>query len=151
MKMARWTCIFAFLWLGLWQPIYPQDPKPPSEPVQPLLIFERSGGYAGVQEQFEIHLDGSIMNAAGVKRRISNSRFQSLRQNITALNFQAPSEKIDSHMGSLCLACFHYRITIMSPEGRVVISMNEVEMARDNEISALARSIRDLVSGLKWR
>jgi len=116
-----------------------------------LVILERSGGYAGLEEKYEIHQDGSIMNAVGAKRRMSVTHLQSLQRNLAALHLQPPTEiDLRKNMQWVCSDCFRYRIEIISPEGRLIISMDELEMAGDSQISALARSIRELVFGFKW-
>jgi len=154
MSNARWICIPAFLWLGFCPPLRPQDQKAAGQTEQPtnaLVVVERSGGYAAVQEKFEVYLDGKVINAAGLKRKVSASRLDSLLRNITALDAATPPRIDLRNKQWLCFDCFRYRITVFSPEGRtIIIDMDELEMGADTKISALTRSVRDLVFGLKW-
>jgi len=148
----RWTC--TLFCLVCFQPLHPQDPKPSSGPFQPetvLVILERSGGYAGLEERYEIRQDGSIMNDVGANRRMSDTDLRSLRRNLAALHLQPPTEiNLRRNMQWVCTDCFLYRIEIIGPQGRLIISMNELEMAGDNQAAALARSIREFVFGFKW-
>ena len=144
--------IFAVLWLGLgWflNPASQVNLAGPEQPDHVLVTLERYGGFAGVHEKFEIHEDGRISNSGGAVRRISIPQLQSIRRKITALDLPR-SCQIELPKG-MCSDCFEYRITFRSPSGKIVLHLDEPQMQAQDSISRLARSILDLILGLKWR
>lgn len=127
-------------------------PKPAAKslpPVNLLAIIERTGGYAGFYDRFEISQDGKVSNSEGKTMQIAVQELAAIRRRIGTLDVPG-SRRID-YMHELCSDCFHYRITLMGSNGAIVLELLEPQLGGPDSVSKLARDLRDLVVSLKWK
>jgi len=145
-SMNLLICILAALWIG-------SGPNPPQEEHEQrdaaLVSLERSGGFAGVQEKYEIYEDGRIINSRGTTIRVPAARVESILRRIAALDLP-DSCRIQIPTG-LCSDCFYYRITMRSRTGKIVLRFDEQQIEGRDSLSRIARNVRDLVFGQKWK
>jgi hypothetical protein len=144
--------LFAILGIGFYPFADLQSQTPLKESGQPdglLVHIVRSGGFAGLREEFRIFRDGRVVNSEGTIRRIAQAELQPIARMMTPLDLPN-SCQIDLPKG-LCSDCYYYQITFRSPSGARVLTLDNLQMEGHDNLSKLAKSIRDLVSGLKWK
>ncbi len=61
--------------------------NPAAMPVGAVIIFHQSGGFAGLDQQWIIYLDGSIDLPDGTQKQVEVSQVQTLLEDIQAANF----------------------------------------------------------------
>ena len=75
-----------------------------------VIVFHRSGGFAGVDEQWLIYADGRIEGPEGVQRQVEPEQVQALLETITTNEFFALDDSyvpLDS-----CCDRFSYELTV---------------------------------------
>jgi hypothetical protein len=144
--------LFATLGVGFYPfaDLQSQTPLKESGQLNELLVhIVWSGGFAGLREDFRIFRDGRVVNSEGMIRRITQAQLQPIARMMTVLDLPN-SCQIDLPKG-LCSDCYYYRIAFMNPSGARILTMDDLQMAGRDSLSKLAKSIRDLISGLRWK
>jgi len=97
-----------------------------------VVVFERGGGFAGVQEKWTIYADGAItlaedgQVAAQETGRVTAEQVSDLLAGIDGLGF---FEMQDSYTNDECADCFQYTVTVTS--GGVTKTVNTIDAAKD--------------------
>ncbi len=61
--------------------------KPASAVEQPILIYQRSGGFAGLSEQWRVYADGRVLAGAGREWQVTPDQVEQLLNELEALGF----------------------------------------------------------------
>jgi hypothetical protein len=109
------------------------------------IVFHRTGGVAGVDEEWKIYPDGRVVASEGEQRAIEAGQVATLLQAIEALGF---FEMKDSYgQLSQCNDCFTYKLTVSS--GGKVKSVTTIDNASDAppELGQVLEQINTLLTG----
>ena len=116
-----------------------------SDPAGPLVVYQRSGGIAGVTEKLQVERDGSVtVNTGAVDPqqasfRLSDAELQELSAELDAADFGA----VSTTGRSACADCF---IESVDTGGRPVTIVAEINQPPESVATALAH-LRELVEG----
>ncbi len=163
------TLLVAILLSACAQAVAPQSTPTAQSPAQPLpsqedkgvtpapvsddklggavIIYQRSGGLAGVEEKWTIYADGRVVDAQGEERAIEAAQVSTLLGGIQALGF---FEMKDSYRQfSQCNDCFTYTLTVSN--GGKPKSVTTKDSATDTppELWQVLDKINTLVSKAK--
>ena len=92
-----------------------QTPRPPTatpgdRAAGAAIIYQRSGGIAGLVEEWRIYFDGRVVSAQGIEHQVPAEEVSALLAEIEALGF---FEMRDSGgLSSICADCFSHEITV---------------------------------------
>ncbi len=109
----------------------------------PLVVYQRSGGIAGVDEKLDVERDGSAsVSTGGVEPahssfRLSDAELKELSAELDAADFGA----VTTSGPSSCADCF---VESVATGGRTTTIVAEVEPPPDSVTTALAH-LRELV------
>ncbi|MCR4407571.1 MAG: hypothetical protein NUW24_11730 [Anaerolineae bacterium] len=92
-----------------------------------VIIYRRSGGFAGVHEQWTIYPDGRIMAADGCEWRVSPEQVEQLLAEIESLGFFEMSSRYVPL--NTCCDRFTYEITVR--HGDTVNTVTTIDAAPD--------------------
>jgi hypothetical protein len=81
----------------------------PLDTTQPVIVFSRSGGVAGITEAWSIYADGSMLAADGTQHTLTPAEVQTLATEASRLNFFGLAD----HYGATdnCADCMLYSLT----------------------------------------
>jgi hypothetical protein len=152
-RLLAITCFGSCFLLGLEShpPHSQAQTKPAAAPMQSgafLISIERTGGIAGIYEKFSINPDGRVTNAAGEMQQIPAQALEAIRRRVEALD--VPKSCNIRVTGGLCSDCFQYVIILIGSSGRRTLVFEDPISGSDS-VSSIARELRDLVLGLKWK
>jgi hypothetical protein len=82
-----------------------------------MISFHRSGGFAGVDEQWTFYAEGKVVTAKGAEQAFEAAKVETLLSDIETLGFFELQDSYGSKF-SACKDCFSYEITI-SRNGQV--------------------------------
>jgi len=129
-------------------PLVPDRFPASSEAVaeEPVIKFNRSGGFAGLDQTFLIYADGRIVGANGEERQASPEQVAAVLQQIEAASF---FELDASYLPrDTCCDRFSYEITVHTPpQTKSVVTMDGVENQPDGLTMTLA-AITELLSSV---
>jgi hypothetical protein len=133
-------------------PRFPEaQAKPAAEPPRTgsvSISFERMGGFAGIYEKYSIYPDGHVTNEAGQTQQVPVQALEGIRRRVEALDLPKSCEIRVS--AAPCSDCFQYRIVLLGSAGLKTLVLYD-PMTGFDSISKIARELRDLVLGLKWK
>lgn len=90
-----------------------------SEPIAstgPVIILKRSGGFAGLEDQWTIYADGKVEGAPTTESPLSTDQIAQILADAEAGGFfELDNEYIDKNH---CCDFFNYEVTINLPDGR---------------------------------
>ncbi len=110
------------------------------------IIYKRSGGFAGVHEQWTVYPDGRIVAGDGRQWRVTPEQVEQLLAEIEALGFFEMSGRYMPL--NMCCDRFAYEITVR--RGDTVKTITTIDAAPDTppELWRVIDEINRLVSGL---
>ena len=114
-----------------------------SDPAGPLVVYQRSGGIAGVDEKLEVERDGSVsVSTGGVEPahasfRLSDAELGELSAELDAADFGA----VTASGPSSCADCF---VESVAAGGRTTTVVAEIDEPPESVATALAH-LRELV------
>ena len=78
--------------------------------TEPVIVFKRGGGFAGVSEEWTVYADGRVIPAGGAVHTLPAETVSTLLAGIEALGF---FEMNDAYgRGGVCNDCFLYEISV---------------------------------------
>lgn len=129
-------------------PLAPGRSPASSEAVaeEPVIKFNRSGGFAGLDQTFLIYADGRIVGANGEEGQVSPEQVAAVLQQIEAASF---FELDASYLPrDTCCDRFSYEITVQTPtQTKSVVTMDGVENQPKGLTMTLA-AITELLSSV---
>jgi len=114
-----------------------------------LISYQRSGGFAGISEEWTIYADGRVVSPQGQEYHVPPEQVLRLVDEIVALAFfdiQVPDSRF-----STCRDCFTYQISVS--DSQRVRALTFVDGAADTppELRQVASLIEDFLSGVQSR
>jgi hypothetical protein len=122
--------------------------KLPQAIGEAVIIYQRSGGFVGVSEQWTIYSDGRITTGDGREWQVTPQQVEQVLHNVEALGFFEMSGRYMSR--TVCCDRFTYEITVR--HGSEVKRITTVDAAPNTpanlwriieEISGLVSDLRD--------
>ncbi|MGQ9555427.1 MAG: hypothetical protein ACUVWR_15100 [Anaerolineae bacterium] len=107
-----------------------------------VIVYKRSGGLAGVKDDWTIYSDGRIVDGKGSEKRVSPEEVSEvLRQaeKVGFFTFQASGPR-----PNLCNDCFSYSLSITSGEKSNSLSLVDGQKGVPDEIWQLLQVVQDL-------
>lgn len=121
--------------------------KPQMDTIQ--ISMERTGGYGGTHELFNIYPDGRITNTAGQVQQVPAQALESIRRKVETLDIPKSCDIRVS--GGLCSDCFQYLMIFFGSSGMKRTIVIDDPIYGSDSLSSVAKDVRDLVLGLKWK
>ena len=113
-------------------------------PADVLLVFHRSGGFAGLVQQWTLYTDGRIEMPGGTQQQVDISQIQSLRDVIQAADFFALAESYVP--ADACCDRFTYTITVqMDGQTKTVTTVDDAPK-QPAQLTAVIEAITTLIT-----
>lgn len=121
------------------------DKNTPS-PDDLVVVYERSGGLAGVSEQWSIYAGGKIVKKNGETITVDAAKVTDLLDAIDAAGFY--DIKFSSSIGGLnsCKDCFSYTLTVTSNGQKNTITTFDGAKGLPDSFWAILKQVNDLVN-----
>ncbi len=113
-----------------------------------VILFERTGGYAGWHDRFWIYADGRVVNEGGEVKRVTPKQVTALTQRLEALLPQGSPEV--QKRQNYCCDCYRYRIAVRSGPAVRSVTLSEPLRTKSDPLARLAQEVRDLVFGNRF-
>jgi hypothetical protein len=112
-------------------------------PVDAVVIFHRSGGFAGVDERWTMYSDGRIVKSDGEQQQVESEEVQALLETIQDTSF---FELADSYIPEdTCCDRFTYSITVQL-DGRVkTVSTLDASPTQPDGLTTVNTAISELI------
>lgn len=124
-----------------------EQTKPGELPANAALIFQRSGGFAGLDQQWIIYTDGRIDLPDGAQKQVDAGQVQTLLDTIQAANFFEMNESyvpLDN-----CCDRFTYSITVqMDGQSKTVTTIDDAPK-QPEQLTTVMNAINLLLSELE--
>jgi hypothetical protein len=117
-----------------------------SEPADTTsIVYKRSGGLAGVKDDWTIYSDGRIVDVKGGEKRVSPEQVSEVLRQAEKVGFFAfqPS----GPGTNVCNDCFSYSLSITSGEKNSSLGLVDGQKGVPDEIWLLLQAVQDLVGG----
>ena len=111
-----------------------------------VVVFERSGGFAGVNDQWTIFSDGKIVKDSGETATISTDQLSALLSAVDAAGFYDMKPGSSLGNASNCKDCFTYTLTITNNGQTNTISAQDGSKNLPDAFWSLIQQINTLVS-----
>jgi hypothetical protein len=110
-----------------------------------VIHYSRSGGIAGVDDDYTIYADGRVVNAKGSARAISPEMVQELVQQAEKVGFFSfrPEEGPGNN---LCNDCFNYSLTITAGGRSNTLELIDTQESVPDGIWDLVRAVQEAVA-----
>lgn len=107
-----------------------------------VIVYERSGGLAGVSDRWAVYPDGRVVSSEGQERWVTEQEVTELLDEIEALGFF----EMQGSYGPLDACCdrFTYRITVVRGDEAKTVRAVEAEPDIPQEFWRVAELIRHL-------
>ncbi len=115
--------------------------------VDPMIVFQRTGGFAGKAEKWSIYASGKIVQPSGAAVTIDSAKVDALMQAIQAAGFfeMKASAGIGSAANS-CKDCFTYTLTVSGPDKTNTISVQDGAKNVPDAFWTLIKQINELIA-----
>lgn len=125
------------------------DPtRPPqTNPDGTLLVYVKSGGFAGIHEEWRFYADGRLTAADGSTVTLSAQQTNDLQAAIAAADFAGLPERIGGR--NTCADCFNYSLTVTVDGKTKTVSANDVTLAEMPAFADLLAVVEGLIAPLR--
>lgn len=111
-----------------------------------VIIYQRSGGLAGIAEEWRIYPSGLVVSGDGQENKVDPGEISALLSEIEALGF---FEMRDSdRLSSSCRDCFVHQIIVSSGESINSIRVEGGVSDSEDQRLEIVKKINEFVSGL---
>jgi hypothetical protein len=112
-----------------------------------IVVYGRSGGFAGLQQEWTIYADGKIILPDGSQKQIDPAQVQLLFDKIQAANFQSLNP---SYMPEdTCCDLFTYTVTVQTgSETHTITTMDDAPNVPVG-LTAVFQTIDDLIQNAR--
>lgn len=119
----------------------------PSDLSDTVIVYNRSGGFAGLQQEWTIYSDGRIILPDGSQKQIDPTQVQAVFDAIATANFQ--SLKASYVPKDTCCDRFTHVITVQT--GGETHTVTTVDQAPDEpvELAAVLEAINELIQTIQ--
>jgi hypothetical protein len=81
---------------------------------EPVIVFQRDGGFAGVSEQWSIYANGKIVKKDGEEHNVGPAQVTALLEALQAAGFYEMKASPSIAGSGSCNDCFTYQLTVTS-------------------------------------
>jgi hypothetical protein len=115
--------------------------------AEPMIVFQRSGGFAGKTEQWSIYASGKISKLNGAEITVDPAQVTALLDAIQASGFY--QMKTGPSMGgpSNCKDCFTYQLTVNTGEKPQTIAVQDGAKDVPEAFWSIIQQINILIAG----
>jgi len=92
---------------------------------EPVIVFQRSGGFAGVTEEWSIYADGKIAKKDGKELTVASAQVTALLAAIDTAGFYEMKAGPGAGGPTSCKDCFTYQLTVTSNKKSNTITVQE--------------------------
>jgi hypothetical protein len=115
--------------------------------AEPVIVFQRSGGLAGVSEQWSIYANGKIITQNGAELSVEPAKVTALLTAIQTAGFYELKTSTGIGAGlSSCKDCFTYSLTVNGGEKPNTLTFQEGSKEIPDSILNIIQQINDLVA-----
>ena len=111
---------------------------------EPVIVFQRSGGLAGVSEQWSIYANGKITTKDGKELKIDTAQVTALLEAIQAAGFYDMKAGIGGP--SNCKDCYTYQLTVTSDKKSNSLTVQEGSKDMPEAFWNIIQKINDLIA-----
>ena len=115
--------------------------------IEPVIVFQRSGGLAGVSEQWSIYADGKIAIKDGKEFKIDSAQVTALLEAIQAAGFYDMKAGPGIGGPSSCKDCYTYQLTVTSDKKSNSLTVQEGSKDMPESFWNIIQKINDLIAG----
>ena len=115
--------------------------------AEPVIVFERGGGIAGVTEQWSIYATGKVSKQNGEELTVGPAQVTALLAAIQAAGFYDMKAGPSIGNPGSCKDCFTYKLTVNRDEKPYSITAQEGAKDIPEAFWNLIKQINDLVAG----
>ncbi len=127
-------------------PVATVAPKVTLDSSRPLIIFNRSGGLAGVDEEWQIYADGHIIDNLGRKLQVSATTVDQLWLSIKDSGFLT---FVETYLPKdPCCDRFTYVITVRDGDNEHTVTTIDQTPGAPPELFDIIQSLNTLLAGL---
>lgn len=125
------------------------DPTPPpqGDPNAALLVYVKSGGFAGIHEEWRFYADGRLTADDGSTFTLSAEQLNGLQAAIAAADLAGLPERIGGR--NTCADCFNYSLTVTVDGKAKTVSANDVTLAEMPAFAELLAVVEGLLAPLR--
>lgn len=138
--------LFVLFFGAACQPVWPSEEVESSLPGDTIIIYSRSGGFAGLQQEWTIYPDGRIDMPDGTQKQVDASQVQTLLDTIQTANFFEMSESyipLDN-----CCDRFTYSITVqIDGQSKIVTTIDDAPK-QPEQLTTILDAINSLLNDL---
>ena len=77
-----------------------------------IIVYQRSGGFAGVDEQWSLYADGRISDNKGNQKVVEGAQITALIDELKTAGVLEMKDSMGSGISNACKDCFTYTITV---------------------------------------
>jgi hypothetical protein len=114
--------------------------------AEPVIVFQRSGGFAGVSEQWSIYASGKISKQGGEDLTVDPAKVTALMEALQTAGFYDMKASSGKTVLSNCKDCFTYQLTVTGAEKANTITFQEGAKDIPEAILNIMNQINDLVA-----
>lgn len=121
------------------------SPETADDPNQAVIIFKRTGGFAGREDEWTIYADGHVDGSEGARGPLTTDELDQILAEADNIGFfEMKNEYIDKDH---CCDFYNYEVTIQAPDGRSnTITTAEQTPSLPPELAQLIQDINNLLS-----
>ena len=122
------------------------EPEPDRDNAGSFIVFKRSGGVAGLQQQWVIYSDARIKKPDGTQVKVYADRVKTLFDRIKATGFLDLNESYKPPIP--CLDCFTYSITVqINGQGKTAVMTDDRQQSE--QLATTLDAIRTFLSTVR--
>jgi hypothetical protein len=114
--------------------------------AEPVIVFERSGGFAGVTEKWSIYATGKIVNEKGEEKSVDSATVTALLATIQTAGFYDLKASTGPGGISNCKDCFTYKLTVNGESKANTITAQEGAKDIPDAFWKVIQQINDLIA-----
>lgn len=107
------------------------------------IIYNRSGGFAGVQQEWMIYPDGRIEFPDGSQKQVDSAQAQALFETIQSANFQSLNASYVPE--DACCDLFTYTVTLQAGDETYTVTTMDEAPNEPAALTAVRQTIDELI------
>ena len=115
--------------------------------AEPVIVFQRSGGFAGKTEQWSFYAYGKITKDTGEELSVDPAQVTALLEAIQAAGFFGMKASSGIGKFSNCKDCYTYQLTVNSTEKANTITVQQGAKDVPEAFWTLINQINSLIAG----
>lgn len=112
-----------------------------------VIVYGRSGGFAGLQQEWTFHANGRIDFPDGSQKQVDAVQIQSLFDTIQTANFPTLNESYLPEND--CCDLFTYTVTVQTGSNTQTITTMDGAVNMPEELTAVLQTIDELIQNAK--